>query len=284
MWIIGRHPEWGRRTGRTTAGPAALRRPAAGRARGAGRPAWPGSGRRRRSQELLADCLRDPKGAPESRRLALRAMAASGQKTTPDAWVNALTDALATDDADTLRVAVTTARALPAPKTPPEKLVKALLRLGEDPARPETVRLNALAAVPGGLADVRPETFTFLVERLDREQPVVGALLGRRRPVPRQADAGAARHPGRGAEDDRADGGQPPARRLRADDGRPGRAGPGGGPGRAGGPRRPAGVGGQAAPGEVRAEGEGRGREAVRRPRRRPGERAPERSRNWPAG
>ncbi len=35
------------------------------------------------------------------------------------------------------------------------------------------MRLGALAAVPGGLAEVNPETFAFLRGRLDPEQPVV---------------------------------------------------------------------------------------------------------------
>src|SRR5262249_54130248 len=53
-----------------------------------------------------------------------------------------------------------------------EKLIAALLRVADDDKAPQSVRLGALAAVPGGVSPVKPATFDFLLARLDREQPV----------------------------------------------------------------------------------------------------------------
>jgi putative heme-binding domain-containing protein len=123
-------------------------------------------------QGLLADGLRDPKFSPEARRRALRAMAAAPLKVAPEPWLAALADTLGDDDAETVRLAVTAARSLPMPKERPEKLAQALLRVGTDGKQPEPVRLAALAAVPGGVMQVSPDLFAFVVRHLDREQPV----------------------------------------------------------------------------------------------------------------
>jgi putative heme-binding domain-containing protein len=48
-----------------------------------------------------------------------------------------------------------------------------LLELGGNVKLPAGVRLGALAAVPGGLPELKPETFDFLQGRLDRDKPVV---------------------------------------------------------------------------------------------------------------
>ena len=51
-------------------------------------------------------------------------------------------------------------------------MTQSLLRVADNPKLPETVRLDALAAVPGGLSHVPPETFAFLQSHLDTELPV----------------------------------------------------------------------------------------------------------------
>jgi putative membrane-bound dehydrogenase-like protein len=176
VWIVGRHPEWGGDLvdylrGRISAKeqPPAERDELANQlARFAGAPAV---------QELLASCLRDAAKAPEACRTALGAIARSNLKKTPAAWLAGLTQILTGDDADLVREAVATARALPTPKVQPEALVNALLRIGADAGRPEAVRLTALAAVPGGLTDLKPELFAFLRQCLDKEQPVVSRAL-----------------------------------------------------------------------------------------------------------
>ena len=51
------------------------------------------------------------------------------------------------------------------------------MKIGNDAGVPATVRLNALAAVPGGLVAIPPSLFTFLRARLDPEEPVVNRGL-----------------------------------------------------------------------------------------------------------
>src|SRR5207302_7575914 len=48
----------------------------------------------------------------------------------------------------------------------------ALMPVARDPKRPADVRISALAAVPGGLAEVEPALFDLLKQHLDPNQPV----------------------------------------------------------------------------------------------------------------
>lgn len=166
-WIAGRHPDWGGtlatffRDRMGEANPpddlvAQLSRFAKNAA----------------IQELLSDRLRD--GTRQEKLLALRAMAGSALKPTPDAWVAGLAAAL-NGDADLLRAALTTARALPLRRE--KALVERLLSLAGSDKLPADLRLAALAAVPGGLTEVVPDTFRLLVGKIDREQPVVERAL-----------------------------------------------------------------------------------------------------------
>ena len=113
-------------------------------------------------QALVAERLRDPNASLECRRIVLRAIAQSGLKETPVAWTAALCHVLVAGNADLVAEAVSAARALPAPKVKPEELVAGLMKIGNDAGLPVTVRLNALAAVPGGLVAVPPSLFAFL--------------------------------------------------------------------------------------------------------------------------
>jgi putative membrane-bound dehydrogenase-like protein len=169
-WVAGRHPEWGDAlAGFLRDRLAAKELTAADRdeltgqlARFAKTPAV---------QELLTQQLREGPSGRDGAVLALHAMARSGLKEPPAAWVAGLEQVLASGDADLIREAVTTARALPS-KGRSEKFAAALLRVADDDKAPQSVRLGALAAVPGGLTAVKPATFDFLLARLDREQPV----------------------------------------------------------------------------------------------------------------
>jgi putative membrane-bound dehydrogenase-like protein len=175
-WIVGRHPEWGGDlAGHFQARLHAKKLPAAEQeelvgqlARSAGTPAI---------QELLARTVEGAAAEPEAGRKALRAMARAGLKATPETWLAGLARLLAGSDGDLLQEAVTTARALPVPKGRQEQLTAALLRIGVEQAKPEAVRLTALAAVPGGLAGLKPELFAYLRDRLDQELPVVTRSL-----------------------------------------------------------------------------------------------------------
>jgi putative heme-binding domain-containing protein len=176
VWIVGRHPEWGgdlaeylrSRLAMKNLTPADREELVGLLAKFAAAPAV---------QELLLSATRETMKSPEGCRTALRAMGKSGVKTTPEPWLAALTDVLNGANADVVADAIATARALPMPKTPPAKLAEALLRIGNDSKAPETVRLGALSAVPGGVPSLKTELFTFLAARLDKEQTVATRSL-----------------------------------------------------------------------------------------------------------
>ncbi len=170
-WIASRHPEWGatlagalreRLTakGLTDAEQAEFVQQLARLARG---PAI---------QELLAEQVRDLKAPAAAHRIALRAMTRAGLRETPAAWLDAVTQALASGNADLKAEAVSATRGLRFPKQPPAKLTTALLKVGDETQAPAAVRLGALAAVPGGLREVTPELFAFLRGHVKSDRPV----------------------------------------------------------------------------------------------------------------
>jgi putative heme-binding domain-containing protein len=187
-WVAGRHPEWGaalagawrdRLAAGTTADQDELVKQLAGLARG---PAV---------QQFLADLVTNPDAPPAARPVALRAMAQAGVRTTPDAWLAALTQTLAAADAGLVRDAARAARALPVPKPKVATMTHALRAVADNPGRPADVRLDALAAVPGGLAAVPQPLFDFLREQLSQDRPAAARaaaadILARAKLTPEQ--------------------------------------------------------------------------------------------------
>jgi hypothetical protein len=104
--------------------------------------------------------------------MALRAMAGSGLKEAPAAWVSSIAEGLAGNDRELVRQAVATARALPVRKADAANLSAALLAVARANAIPPEVRLDALAALPGSLASIEPDQFEFLRAYLDPSRPV----------------------------------------------------------------------------------------------------------------
>jgi putative membrane-bound dehydrogenase-like protein len=175
-WIIGRRPEWGQalagffadRLKRTDLSPEDRAGLEAQLARNAASPAV---------LDLLAATAADPDAAQTARASALAAMARARPRDVPGPWIAAIAAALAGPDADLARRAVAATRAL----TPaPEKagaLAAPLLALAAREDFPADGRLEALAAVPGGLAKVEPATFTLLTDHIDPERPVSARSL-----------------------------------------------------------------------------------------------------------
>jgi putative heme-binding domain-containing protein len=122
-------------------------------------------------QELLVTTLRGPSSG-EARLTALQAIAKSAVKEMPPAWATGLAAILASSDAELRREAVSAARAVPAPKSGFTDLNSALLRLARDPQSPSEVRIEAMAAIPGGLMAVERELFDLLRASLEPAQPV----------------------------------------------------------------------------------------------------------------
>jgi putative heme-binding domain-containing protein len=171
LWIAGRHPEWG--------GPLAgfFREQLAAK----------GLSEREQSelqgqlaqfakdsaiQELLGLTAQDSRAPGASRVTALRAMGRAGLKETPADWHTAVIAALADEKAEIVRQAVSTARQLPVPKSGTGELAGPLQRIGRDAKVAAETRLDALAAVPGGLNEVDASLFVFLVSHLAPAQTV----------------------------------------------------------------------------------------------------------------
>ncbi len=177
-WILGRHPDWGGAlTGYLRGRLDANGLPAAERAdleRFLGRFAGAETVRR-----LLADRVRDDSAPADSRAIALAGMARSGLAATPRDWVAALTMALGSEDPEIVRRTVATLRALPVPgpNDGAAGLARGLRKVADGANAPVAVRLDALAAVPGGLAEVPPDLFRFLRAQLDPACPVAARTL-----------------------------------------------------------------------------------------------------------
>jgi putative heme-binding domain-containing protein len=167
-WIVGRHPEWGdalagylqSRLSRAEIGDADAAALENWLARFAKSPAI---------QELIGSGLVDAKLPTLARVAVLKAVAKSALKETPATWMSALTGLLHSAEGAVLESAVQAARALPAPKTPDPALVAALLEVAERTTVASGLRLSALAAIPGGLTEVAPANFDFLVGNLNPE-------------------------------------------------------------------------------------------------------------------
>jgi putative membrane-bound dehydrogenase-like protein len=202
-WIVGRHPEWAEAlAGVMGARLARADLSAADRAelaRQLGRFAESAPIRR-----LLADRLRDPASTRDERLSCLAAMSRSGLKPNrvPREWVEAMAIVLGGEDggrsradAGLIAAVVSAARSLPiaAGGDTARTLADRLLRVGADAVNPTGLRLDALAAVPGGLARPDPRLFDFLIEQIDPDRPVTARttaadILARAKLAPGQLD------------------------------------------------------------------------------------------------
>jgi putative heme-binding domain-containing protein len=192
-WVAGRHPEWGDAlAGALDARIGSAARDAQSRAelqqqiaRLAKAPAI---------QALLAARVADAKTPADQRRLALGAMASSALKDLPQSWRPALVAALAVDDSDLLADAVAAARRLAPPKDKAGPWDDRLRDVAARTAAPDAVRVEALAAMPGGPGECPPEVFAFLTAQLSPQQPTAqrvtaAEVLGRAKLTPDQLTA-----------------------------------------------------------------------------------------------
>jgi putative heme-binding domain-containing protein len=168
-WTAGHHPEWG----------APLAEFFAGELAGidAGTLAKEGL------HEKLAQFARAPEvqgvlaragaadGSGSARLVALQAMALSRLDALPAPWLATVIAALGDRDPAVARHAVAVVRGLPASKEPSPTLRDALVALGSSASAPAEVRLEALAAVDGGLDPLPAGLFEFLRTSLAPRQP-----------------------------------------------------------------------------------------------------------------
>ncbi len=174
-WIVGRHPEWA----------GAL---AGALGRRLDRPELPPSerlelekqlGRLAQAapiQALLADRLNDNSAVRAARQSSLQAVAWSGlnEKQVPPSWISGLATILDQNppDVELLPFAVAAARALPLAQARAGQLRAPLLRIASSIRNTDELRLNALAAVPGGLNTPDETLFGYLLGKLPRTETV----------------------------------------------------------------------------------------------------------------
>ena len=176
-WIAGRHPEWGEHfagifrqqlSSAEVAGPAHH-----DLAQQMGRLSSNAA-----IADLVAELLSDAESSPTARRSALEAMAAANLRRIPDAWVDALSQALAGDDAELVHVTAQTVRSFGLGKDHDNAvpLVTALTDLaGRDGILAET-RLVALAAIGERIGPLADDVFAFLHGQLGADDPRLRSL------------------------------------------------------------------------------------------------------------
>ncbi|HUY33109.1 MAG TPA: PVC-type heme-binding CxxCH protein [Pirellulales bacterium] len=170
-WIVGHHPGWGGALAghfRRRLGTSAL--PAAERAELEGQLARLASAVE--IQDLLSARLRDTTASREERPSALAAMARSGLKDIPAGWIAGLAEILSGGDSALVAPAVATVRALGIAPERAGQLKPALLKIAAAADAPDELRVAALAAMPGGLAEVSADALAFLLAQLDAERAV----------------------------------------------------------------------------------------------------------------
>lgn len=122
-------------------------------------------------QGLLASRLTaSPPGSPARQRI-LEVMSASGVKAMPSRWSAALAQVLR-DDCDLTAAAIGVAKAIAKLGEGAEPLRDALLAAAGDEQLTAAVRIDALAALPEGAADLDGERFNFVRGQLGADSPV----------------------------------------------------------------------------------------------------------------
>jgi putative membrane-bound dehydrogenase-like protein len=117
-------------------------------------------------QQLIARRLADNSVAIGERNRLLAAMAQAGLKELPDCWAAPVTHILESGDAQLLSSAVAVVRAMPAGAAQAAEVRGALITAAANEKLSEGLRLEALAAAPGGLGNVQPTLFDFVRKNL----------------------------------------------------------------------------------------------------------------------
>jgi putative membrane-bound dehydrogenase-like protein len=118
-------------------------------------------------RKLIAEAAEDFE--PSVGRIGLAAMAASGAKELPAEWTRVISVRLA-PTSEVAAEALAALRAIPAAKADQPRLSEALLKLADSQA-PVSLRLAALAAVPGGLKTVSPDQLALLLTYIYSDRP-----------------------------------------------------------------------------------------------------------------
>ena len=170
-WIVSRHPEWGEALSGFFQQRLAEALAEAEREELEGQLAR--FAKVSSIQSLLAGAACSDNGSKVARRSALRAMTRSGLKEMPASWSHELAHSLQATDVELVRDTIAALRALPPPKTDAAEITSGLSHAAADPLLGPVPRLDALAAMPGGLKQVEPASFDFLLAQLHPEKSVL---------------------------------------------------------------------------------------------------------------
>ncbi len=170
-WLVSRHPEWGGEL----AGWFAKQLTEVEEAdsskelesllvRHAGHPAI---------RDLLAKSLTQESLTIAARYLVLRVMAQAKPSELPEAWGDSLARLFESPSLVVVSWAAETAREIPPGKKPHGPLNEALLKFAADPQAETAARLNAMAAIHGGMPQLTSEQFELLLASLHPDRSVV---------------------------------------------------------------------------------------------------------------
>jgi putative membrane-bound dehydrogenase-like protein len=164
LWIMGRHPEWGGETARWIQSWFKAMSSTAERAQFTDILAR-SAGQAEVQQRVAEMALR-----PASQATALSAMARSRLKEIPDAWTDAVRAAMDSKwGENNQRLAIAAASSFAGAKRKEAELNAALQAVARDEARSKTLRLSALAALPGDAIPSDASLFNFLRRALTAE-------------------------------------------------------------------------------------------------------------------
>jgi len=121
---------------------------------------------------LIGDRLARDATPADIRLTLLQAAGRSGRKQMPDEWVAGIVASLRSADPKTVRAAVAVAKTILPPSQAVGPLAAAIREVAESKATPDDLRLDALGALPGGLAEPGEATFAFLRDQIDIDKPV----------------------------------------------------------------------------------------------------------------
>jgi putative heme-binding domain-containing protein len=170
-WIVDRHPEWGPNLVDHFAAQLASAQLSLDERRGL---------QNRLSifaetdavQTFLADCLNDAKVPDDAKSLVLAAMAETRLSEPPPRWIAALSDLLAGAGPGLQRDAIAALRQFSTEKLADDALATRLIDIGRDKTNSAELRLQAMAAVPGGLDAVDDGLLLLTCQHLDPDVPV----------------------------------------------------------------------------------------------------------------
>ncbi len=167
LWILARHPEWGGEMARW------IQEWFKEVSSTVEQPQFADILARSAGQAEMQQRIAEMAGQPASQATALSAMARSRLKEIPDAWTDAVRAALDSKwGENNQRLAIVAASSFAGAKRKEAELNAALQVVARDEARVKTLRLSALAALPGNAIPSDASLFNFLRRALAAESPL----------------------------------------------------------------------------------------------------------------